>query len=429
MTLVLCLLCVLLMPLSILGLGLIHVGLGRSRSAAHAILATLVAFAVAALVFTLIGFSFTGYSGGAAHSFVAANARWDWLGAERFLARSASLRSGSDSAFVPLVLCFDIFAVALASVIPIGAGADRWRIAGVIVSTALFSGFTWPIFAHWVWGGGWLAHIGATFGLASGFIDAGGSGTVQATGGLTALALAWILGARKGKYSSDGTATAIPGHNIVLAFTGCMVAFLGWLGLNSAGALLFYGVGVARVPGIILATTLSATAAGLAALAITHLRFGKPDASLSANGWVAGLVASSAGCAFVSPLAAILIGLIAGILVVYSAELLEMRLFIDDPAGTISVHAIAGIWGLLAAGLFADVAAGFRGAQILAQLVGVAVLVGFVLPLAYLWNALINRILPQRVDRDGDWQGMDIRELGAGAYPEFVVHSDEFVPR
>ncbi len=429
MTLVLCLVCILLMPLVILGLGLVHVGLGRSRSAAHAILATLTALSVAALAFVVLGFSFAGYSGGPAHAFVLANVRWDWLGAERLFAHGVSLDGSGSSAVLPLVLCLQVFAVAIAAVIPIGSGSDRWRLGALALSTALFSGLIWPVFAHWAWGGGWLAHIGATFGLASGFVDAGGSATIHATGGLTALALAWVLGARKGKYSHDGTATAIPGHNIVLAFTGCFVAFLGWLGLNSAGSLLFYGVGVGRVTGIVMNTTLSAAAAGLAALALTRFRFGKPDASLTANGWVGGLVASSAGCAFVSPGPAILIGLVAGILVVYSAEVLELKLFIDDPAGSISVHAVAGIWGTLAVGFFAETAPGLRGAQVLAQLVGIAALLGFVLPMAFAVNALINRIVPQRVDRDGDWQGMDIRELGAGAYPEFVVHSDEFVPR
>lgn len=429
MTLVLCLVCILLMPLVILGLGLVHVGLGRSRSAAHAILATLTALSVAAIAFVVLGFSFAGYSGGPAHAFVLANVRWDWLGAERLFAHAVSLNDPGSSAILPLLLCFQVFAVAIAASIPIGAGSDRWRLGAVTLSTACFSTLIWPTFAHWAWGGGWLAHIGATFGLASGFVDAGGSATIHATGGLTALALAWVLGARKGKYSHDGTATAIPGHNIVLAFTGCFVAFLGWLGLNAAGSLLFYGVGVARVAAIVLNTTLSAAAAGLAALALTRFRFGKPDASLTANGWVGGLVASSAGCAFVSPGPAILIGLVAGILVVYSAEVLELKLFIDDPAGSVSVHAVAGIWGTLAVGLFVQTAPGMRGAQIVAQLVGIAALLGFVLPLAFALNALINRIIPQRVDRDGDWQGMDIHELGAGAYPEFVVHSDEFVPR
>jgi Amt family ammonium transporter len=161
----------------------------------------------------------------------------------------------------------------------------------------------------------------------------------------------------------------------------------------------------------------------------TQLRYGKPDASLSANGWVAGLAAGSAGCAFISPAASILTGLAAGIVVTWLVEVLELKLYIDDPGGAISVHAGAGILGLLSAGLFANVGSISNRGQFLAQLIGVATLLGFMLPLLHTCNWLLNKIVRYRVDATGDWQGMDIRELGAGAYPEFVIHSDEFVPR
>jgi len=207
------------------------------------------------------------------------------------------------------------------------------------------------------------------------------------------------------------------------------LALVGWTGLNAAGAMIFYSVAPGRVVLVVINTMLAAAAAALAALCVTRFRFGKPDASLTANGWVAGLVASSAGCAFVSPSSAILIGLVAGGVVPYAVELFELKLYVDDPGGSISVHGGAGLWGVLAAGIFAAVAPGMRGPQILAQLVGVATLLGFVLPVAYGANWVLHRVWSQRVDRDGDYQGMDVRELGAGAYPEFVVHSDEFVPR
>jgi Amt family ammonium transporter len=152
------------------------------------------------------------------------------------------------------------------------------------------------------------------------------------------------------------------------------------------------------------------------------LRFGKPDASLSANGWIGGLVASSAVCAFVSPMVAIGVGLIAGVLVTFSVELLELRLGVDDPGGAISVHAVAGIWGLLAVGFFMP-------GQLLAQVVGVATLLGLVLPLTFGLNWLLDRVFPQRTGRDGERLGMDLHELGAGAYPEFVIHNEEFVER
>jgi len=224
-------------------------------------------------------------------------------------------------------------------------------------------------------------------------------------------------------------ATAIPGHNIVLVLFGCILALIGWIGLESAASMLFYAVAPGQIVGVILNAVLSASAGCLAAVVTTQIRYRKPDASLSANGWTAGLVAGSAAGAFVSPLAAIFTAAVAGVLTTYLVELFELRLLVDDPGGAISVHAGAGIWGLFAAGIFANHAAASVAAQILSQCIGIATLLGFMLPLIHGCNLLLNRILPYRVDRDGDWQGMDIRELGAGAYPEFVIHADEFVPR
>jgi len=162
---------------------------------------------------------------------------------------------------------------------------------------------------------------------------------------------------------------------------------------------------------------------------VTRWRYGKPDASLIANGWTAGLVASSAGCVFVSPARAILIGLVAGAGVMFLVEFVELKLHVDDPGGAISVHAGGGIWGLLAAGILGRIPSPAGSGQFLAQVVGIAALLGFMLPLIHGINLLLNRFARQRVDRDGDRQGMDVRELGAGAYPEFVVHGDEFMPR
>jgi Amt family ammonium transporter len=418
---------IMLIPFAPAGLGLIHAGLGRSRSAAHALLATLCVLSVTAIVFVTVGFAWTGFPGGHTYSAITGSIAWDWIASEPMLARGVNFDAASQQ--IALMLCFHIFAVGLAGVIAIGAGADRWRLGATCISSAIFAGIIYPLFAHWAWGGGWLSQLGTTFGLGGGFIDAGGSATIQATGGLTALAIACLLGPRRGKYGADGVATAIPGHNIVLVLFGCMLALVGWTGLNTAGAVIFYAVAPGRVVGVVLNTMLAAAASSLAALTVTRIRFGKPDASLTANGWVAGLVASSAGCAFIGPAAAILIGLVAGGVVPYAVELFELKLFVDDPGGSISVHAGAGLWGTLAAGIFAATSPGMQGPQILAQVVGIATLLGFVLPVAYAANWILNRIMPQRVDRDGDHQGMDVRELGAGAYPEFVVHSDEFVPR
>ena len=329
-----------------------------------------------------------------------------------------------------------ILCVALAGLIPTGGASERWRLGPMCASTAVISGFTYPLFAHWAWGGGWLAELGTNYGLGRGFVDAGGSGAIHTVGGLTALALVWILGPRRGKYTADGMPTAIPAHNAVFVLFGCLLAWAGWLGLNIAGAVLFSGMDPRRAGLVGINTTLAAGSAALMTAIVTRVRFTRPDASLTANGWVAGLAAGSAGCAFVPPAAAIVTGLIAGLIAPLAIEKLEAWLSIDDPGGAISVHAMGGIWGLIAVGMFgrfpADVLAGRGSAdsgQWVAQLVGVATLVGFVLPLTYGLNWVLNRFLPQRVAPEGERQGLDLHELGAGAYPEFVTHSDEFFQR
>jgi Amt family ammonium transporter len=202
-----------------------------------------------------------------------------------------------------------------------------------------------------------------------------------------------------------------------------VLAWIGWIGLNTAGALLFAGSEPGGVVLVAVNTTVCAGAAALAAVLMTRLRFGKPDASLAANGWVGGLVASSAVSAFATPALTIVIGLIAGGVITLSVEWLD-RIEIDDPAGAVSVHALGGIWGVLAVGLFAQ---GRMGpGQMLAQVIGVATLLGAVLPLTYSLNWLLNLLLPQRVSADGERQGLDLHELGAGAYPEFTTLGDEF---
>ncbi len=331
----------------------------------------------------------------------------------------------------------------LAALIPVGSGTDRWRLSAACASSALLAGFTYPIFAHWVWGGGWLSQLGANYGLGHGFLDVGGAGTVQSVGGLTALSIAWILGPRRGKYAPDGMPTALPGHNAVFILFGCFLALLGWTGLNSAGAILFAGADAGSVPLIAMNTILSGAGAGVAATLTTRIRFGKPDASLAANGWIGGLVASSAGGAFIVPAEAVVIGFVAGVLVTLSVEWIELRLSVDDPAGAISAHAVGGLWGLFAAGIFARIPAGTIGpvtnsasgigsgdaGQMVAQLIGIATLLGFVLPLTYGLNWLLDRLHRQRVAPEGERQGMDLYELGAGAYPEFITHTEDSTQR
>jgi len=415
-----CLLFIFLIPLASAGLALINTGLGRSRSAAHTMLAALCILATAAVAFAAIGFAVEGYAGRAAYAVMLQGKPWNWIASERFFLRGL----GFDGGRAALAALFGMMAAGLAAMIPLGSALDRWRLGASVAATAVLAAWTYPLFAHWVWGGGWLAQLGATYHLGSGFIDSGGSGAIQAVGGLTALATTWILGPRRGKYSPQGMPSAIPGHDAVLVLTGCLLAWIGWMGLNSAGAILFTGAAWGEAALVAVNTTLAAGAAGMTAAGITRLRFRKTDASLAANGFVGGLAASSAGCAVLPPAAAILTGIVAGVLVVYSVEWLELHLSVDDPGGANSVHGVGGLWGVLAVAFFARVPGGGEG-QWVAQMAGVGTLLGFVFPLTYGVNALLNLVYHQRVAPDGERQGLDLHELGAGAYPDFLTHNED----
>jgi Amt family ammonium transporter len=409
-----------LAPLALAGVALINTGLGRSRSAAQALLGNLAILAVTAIVFAVVGAALTGNlpgtAGGAGHTFQLSGKPWNWLGGAPFLLGGL----GSAPPQSQLALLFEFMAVALAAMLPWGSGADRWRLMAGCAAAAVLAALVFPLLAHWVWTGGWLAQLGVNFGLGAGFVDPGGAATVHVLGGLSALAVIWIAGPRKGKFPKEGFATALPGHNAVYILFGCLLALVGWLAWNVAGAILWLHAPLASLAVTAVNTLLSAAGAVAVTFAVTQVRFGKPDASLCANGWLAGLVTSSACAALLSPGEALFVGLLAGIVTPLLVELLELAVSIDDPSGAITVHAAGGILGLLAAGIFAS-----QPGQLVAQLVGIAALLGLVLPLVYLLFWLLNRVVPFRVDPDGERIGMDLHELGGGAYPEFVIHRDE----
>ncbi|HLH43931.1 MAG TPA: hypothetical protein VKV74_13155 [Bryobacteraceae bacterium] len=411
---------ILLIPLALVGLTLMNCGLTRSRSAAHVLMASLAVAAVAGIAYAICGFAWQSFADRPAYALLVAGKPWNWIGADRFFLGGLDF----DRSPAALASCFGVFAAALAACIPLGAGAERWRLAGSIASSAVLGGWIFPLFAHWVWGAGWLQQLGLNYGLGIGFADAGGAGAIQTIGGLTALSVAWILGPRRGKFSPDGLPAAIPGHNSVFVLIGCLLAFTGWTGLNGAGAILFYHASPARVALIAVNTFLAAGSALLVTSLITRARFSRPDASLSANGWVAGLVASSAGSPFLPPAAALIVGIVSGALVPICIEWFELRLRVDDPAGAASVHGVAGLWGLLAAGLFARFPSA-QPDQVLAQLMGIAALLGFIFPLIYGANWILNRFVRYRAVPEAERQGLDLHELGSHAYPESAGYLDE----
>jgi len=406
----------LLAPMAIAGVALINTGLGRSRSAAQALLGNLVLIAVAVIVFAFIGASFAGSLGSAEVVLHAAGKPWSVLGLGPFLLRGL----GGAAPQAQLAVLFEFLAVAMTVLLPWGSGADRWRLSAGCATAAVLAAIVFPLTAHWIWAGGWLASMGANFSLGVGFLDVGGAAIVHVLGGLSALCVIWIAGPRRGKFPKEGLSTAMPGHNAIYVLFGCLLALVGWLAWNAAGAILWLHAPLSAVPGTAINTLLCASGALAATYSVTRFRFGKPDASLCANGWLAGLVASSACAAFVSPVASLFVGGVAGIFTPLLVEVLELALSIDDPTGAITVHGAAGLWGLIAAGVFAP-----QPGQLLAQLVGIAALLGFIFPLVYLLLSLLNRLVPFRVDPDGERMGMDLHELGGGAYPEFVIHRDE----
>jgi len=404
---------VLVSPLALAGVALMNAGLGRSRSAAQSMLGTLALIAVSVIVFALIGAMFA--YGDTGYTFTVGGRPWNWIGAGSFALRGFSAETVQSQ----LSTLFQFIAVAFVVLIAWGSGADRLRVAAGLAASAILAALVFPMLAYWAWGTGWLTQLGLNFSLGEGFLDPGAA-TVHVLGGLSALAIVWIAGPRRGKFPKEGLSTAMPGHNAVYVLFGGLLALVGFLAWNMAGALMWADLPPTELVVTAVNTLLEAACALAVTFAVTRIRFGKPDASLCANGWMAGLVTSTACAAVASPLEALLAGVVAGLITPLLVELLELFLSIDDPSGAITVHGVCGLWGLFAAGLFAS-----QSGQVLAQLVGIAALLGVIFPLVYFLFWAVNLVLPFRVDPDGERIGMDLHELGGSAYPEFVVHRDD----
>jgi Amt family ammonium transporter len=319
---------------------------------------------------------------------------------------------------------FQMVFAATAATIVSGAMAERTKLIGYLFYSVLISGLLYPITGHWIWGGGWLGSMGMR--------DFAGSTVVHSVGAWAALAGAIMVGPRLGKYTKDGRANAIPGHNLVLAALGVFILWFGWYGFNP-GSTLAQVEGVAYIA---VTTTLAAAAGAVAALVVSWITYGKPDVSMALNGVVAGLVGITAPCASVAPWAAVVIGAVAGILVFYGVLFFDRVLKIDDPVGAVSVHGICGAWGTLSIGLFgsraidilfwdADTAihdgllygGGFH--QLGVQAIGVAAVFVFTFAAAMVMFAIIRATVGLRVSDEEQLEGLDIGEHGQVAYPDF----------
>jgi ammonium transporter, Amt family len=342
---------------------------------------------------------------------------------------------------VMVIFLFQMVFMDTALTIVTGACAERWKFLTFAVSSVLMGAITYPLFANWAWGGGWLAQLGTNMGLGKGYCDFAGSGVVHAVGGVTALACALIVGPRIGKFNRDGSANAIIGHDISAVLIGCFILAFGWFGFNPGSTLGASGAGCLRIGSVAVNTMLAGCTGTFGALLYMWALKGKPDASMSVNGMLAGLVAITAPSGFVNPTASAIIGLIAGVLVCVSVAFVENTLKVDDPVGAISVHGAGGLWGVLSVGLFADGTSNYGGSwngvtgsvtglfygdasQLVAQLVGMVTLVGFVFSFSYALNWVLDAFMGQRVSAESELEGLDLPEMGQLGYPEFVFRPE-----
>lgn len=326
--------------------------------------------------------------------------------------------------------------------IPTGSMAERWKYSSFFVYGLLVGTILYPVYGNWVWGGGWLSQLGKNFGLGHGHVDFAGSSVVHLTGGVIALVGAWIIGPRIGKYTKDGKPRAIPGHNIPMALIGTFILAFGWFGFNPGSTLAGTDLRIA----VVATNTMLAGAAGAftATLWMWWVRTKKPDPSMMANGMLAGLVAITAPCAFVTGPSAVIIGLVSGVLVVEAVYFIDGVLKIDDPVGAVAVHGVNGAWGIIALGLFSDGSYGDGwngvpgtvkglfygdGGQLVAELIGILANVVYIGIASFIVFKVIDMVIGLRAKPEDEIEGLDIPEMGVAGYSGVKLDKYSETPR
>ena len=396
------------------GFGMLETGLCRQKNAVNILTKNLIVFALATLAYWAIGFSFMfGSSGG------------PFMGFGGFFLSGESAAYGLDpfpsGLPVAVFFLFQVAFSATAATIVSGAVAERIKFNEFLIFSVLLVGIAYPITGHWTWGGGWLSSVSIMG--AEGFSDFAGSTVVHSVGGWAALVGAFLLGPRIGKFV-DGRPGAIPGHNMGFAMLGCLILWIGWFGFNPGSEL----AANENCAYIAVTTNLAASAGGVAATFTSWSKDGKPDLTMVINGVLAGLVGITAGCAGVSYWGAVIIGGIAGVLVVYSVAFFD-KIKIDDPVGALSVHLVNGIWGTLAVGLF-DQESGllFGGGigQLLIQIIGIVATGAFTVSFSVVVWMILKQTMGIRVTKEEELIGLDIGEHGMQAYTGFVTEVDSY---
>jgi Amt family ammonium transporter len=381
------------------GFAMVETGFTRAKNACNIVLKNLIDFCLGSLAFWAVGFGLM---------FGASNG---WFGTSGFF---LSDFNASQDPWIYAFWLFQVVFAGTAATICSGAMAERVKFHGYVIYAVLVSAIIYPVFGGWAWGGlfeeskGWLEKLG--------FIDFAGSTVVHSIGAWVSLAGIVVLGPRIGKYTREGRPVPIPGHNMPLAALGVFILWFGWFGFNP-GSTTAANTSIARIA---VNTNLAAAAGATMTMLVTWMKFKSPDVGLILNGALAGLVAITAPCNNVTPLSAVIIGAIGGILVVYAVLFFE-RIQIDDPVGAVSVHGVCGAWGTLAAGIFNE--AGFSLLVIGVQLLGMGAAFVWAFGIGYLVFKIIAVTVGLRVSPEEELEGLDLSEHRAEAYPDFsLVH-------
>ncbi len=383
------------------GFAMVEIGLTRAKNAGNIIMKNLMDFSVGAVVFWAVGWAFM--YGSSVGGFIG-NSQYFIAGADNILFRD---------------WMFQVVFAATAATIVSGAMAERTRFVAYLLYSIVISGIIYPVSGHWIWGGGWLSELG--------FHDFAGSTVVHSVGGWAALVGAITLGPRIGKFVTQNgrtTSKAICGHNLPLASLGVFILWFGWYGFNAGSTLSGTDATMATVA---VTTTLAASAGSIGAMILSWIKFKKPDVSMTLNGALAGLVGITAPTAVVTPSGALIIGVIAGLLVVISVQFIDSRLHIDDPVGAVSVHGVCGVWGTLAVGLFGNTeqvqglfyGGGFH--QLGIQLIGVIAVGAWVLLTSTLLFGIIRKTVGLRVEKQQELAGLDLSEHSSESYSGFQI--------
>jgi Amt family ammonium transporter len=395
------------------GFAMVEAGFTRAKNTVNILMKNFMNVSVGLLLFFLVGYGLMfGKSAGG------------FIGTNGFMLDLIDPSNTQNFAF----WFFQAVFAATAATIVSGAVAERMKFYGYLIYCAILTAVIYPVVGHWIWGGGWLAELG--------MIDFAGSTVVHSVGGIAALTGAMLLGPRLGKYNADGSSNAIPGHNIALAALGVFILWFGWFGFNPGSTLSASSPAISTIA---VNTAIAAAAGALSAMVFVWIRYKKPDASMTFNGALAGLVAITAGCAVVSPLSAIIIGLMGGVLVCVSIDLFDKKFRIDDPVGAISVHGVTGIFGTLMVGFFAQekyaALAGFEGTNglffggggslLLTQFIGVISVAAWTFGTMFFIFFIMKKAKALRVSRDEELKGLDIEEHGMEAYGGFQIFQND----